>query len=359
MLQTVSNITNNATTRVLVVDDSAVIRQLLCRELAKDPHIQVVGFAPDAFAARDKIVALRPDVVTLDIQMPKMDGITFLRRLMEYHPIPVIVVSSLGASGAPEAIEAMAAGAVDVVAKPSPGEGIESFSRALAEKIKAARRARPEAAETIVETPNSSVDLNSIPKDTIFALGASTGGVQALTQILSSLPPGAPATLVVQHMPRGFTASFASRLDSLGPMSVKEAADGDVLRPGRVLIAPGGRHMRLRRIGAGFNVELIDAPEVNHQRPSIQVLFESIARLAPPRVVAALLTGMGNDGAAGLLTMRNKGARTIAQDESTSTVFGMPAEAIKCGAAEAVVPLHRIARTMLTMSSKRNGSSHG
>jgi len=346
-------ISNATATRVLVVDDSAVVRQLLCRELARDPQIKVVGFAPDAFAARDKIVALQPDVITLDIQMPKMDGITFLRRLMEYHPIPVIVVSSLGASGAPEAIEAMAAGAVDVVAKPTPGEGIENFSRDLAEKIKAARRAKPAAVEPIVECPVILPGPNAIPKDTIFALGASTGGVQALTQILTSLTPDAPATLVVQHMPRGFTSSFATRLDSLGPMAVKEAVDGDVLRPGRVLIAPGGKHMKLCRQGNRFAVEVKDGPEVNHQRPSIQVLFESIAKCAPPHVVAALLTGMGSDGAAGLLAMRRAGARTLAQDESSSTVFGMPAEAIKCGAAEAVVPLQRIARTMLAMAAKR------
>jgi two-component system chemotaxis response regulator CheB len=343
----------NRTIRVLIVDDSAVVRKLLSRELARDARIEVIGTAPDPYVARDLIVSLRPDVLTLDVEMPRMDGITFLRKLMSYFPMPVIVVSSLTASGTRTAIQAMDAGAVDVVGKPGSSYSVESLSGALIEKIVQASRAtvrrvisRPEVNPVKGQTSTAMAQTT----DQIIAIGASTGGVTALTTVLTALPPGTPGTLVVQHMPAQFTSSFAERLDSLCRMRVKEAADGDRVTMGTVLIAPGGRHLRLKRCGAQYLAEIKDGPEVFHQRPSVDVLFESVARTAGSNAVGAILTGMGADGAAGLLKMRHAGARTLAQDEATCVVFGMPMEAIKCGAAQHVVPLEDIAARLVSLS---------
>lgn len=340
--------------RVLVVDDSAVVRQMLVRQLSRDPEILVVGTAPDPYVARDRIVERKPDVLTLDVEMPRMDGITFLRKLMTHYPLPVIVLSSLTAQGTQMAIDAMAAGAVEVLCKPSGSYSIEDLSATLIEKIKVASRCRVARriapARQPVDTSQSSLAETT---DKIFAIGASTGGVQALETVLTAFPPGAPGTLVVQHMPAKFTASFASRLNSMCQMEVKEASDGDGVVPGRVLIAPGGYHMVLRRSGARYYVQVTDGPEVFHQKPSVEVLFNSVAKVAGANAVGAILTGMGADGADGLLNMRKAGARTIAQDEASSVVFGMPMEAIKRGAAEAVVPLADVAQTMLAMLRKK------
>jgi two-component system chemotaxis response regulator CheB len=339
--------------RVLVVDDSAVIRQMLCRELARDPAIQVIATAPDPYAARDKIVELRPDVVTLDVEMPRMDGITFLRHLMARHPLPVIVLSSLTAAGTRTAVEALEAGAVGVLPKPGCGASVAETAAALIGLIKSAAGARLRPAAP-AQACDSGVPLKAgaALAETIFAIGASTGGVRALTEVLTRFPQGCPPTLVVQHMPREFTASFAARLDGLCRVSVREASDGERLEAGTVYVAPGGRHMLLRpATGGGYAVELRDGPQVCHQRPSVDVLFDSVARHAGRATVAALLTGMGEDGAAGLLRLRQAGARTIAQDEATCTVFGMPAAAIARGAAERVVPLHRVADAMLTAAA--------
>lgn len=360
--------TESRPVKVLVVDDSAVVRQLLSRELARNPKIQVVGTAADPFIARDKIASLQPDVLTLDIEMPRMDGLTFLRKLMAHHPMPVIVVSSLTGSGTKTAVEAMAAGAVDVVCKPGSAYTIENLSPVLAEKVLSAARAKVRPQPAAEETADSATAASSeaarpatpatqrlsmaATTDQIIALGASTGGVQALTEVLTALPATAPGTVVVQHMPARFTASFADRLNSVCAVQVKEAADGDTVIPGRVLIAPGGMHMRLRRSGARYYVEIIDGPEVHHQKPSVEVLFDSVAKYAGSNAVGAILTGMGADGATGLLNMRKAGARTIAQDEATSVVFGMPMEAIKCGAAERVLPLQDIARALLSLVQK-------
>lgn len=333
--------------KVLVVDDSAVIRNVLTRQLMKDPQIQVVGTAPDPFVARDKILELHPDVVTLDVEMPRMDGITFLRKLMKHHPLPVLIISSLTQSGTKMALEAMSAGAIDVVAKPGTSYSIENLAPVLIEKIKLASRALVKARQD--EGPKVTHAMTSTT-DKIFAIGASTGGVQALTEVLQTFPANAPGTVIVQHMPARFTASFAERLNGICKVEVKEAREGDRVVPGKVLLAPGGFHMLLRRSGAEYYVEVKDGPEVFHQKPSVEVLFNSVAKFAGANAVGAILTGMGADGAQGLLTMRNAGARTIAQDEASSVVFGMPMEAIKCGAAEKVVPLGDVTRMMIQLA---------
>jgi two-component system chemotaxis response regulator CheB len=341
--------------RVLIVDDSAVVRQLLTRELARDPQIQVVGAAPDPYVARDKIVELRPDVLTLDVEMPRMDGISFLKKLMQFFPMPVIVVSSLTQTGTQTAIDAMAAGAVDVVAKPGSAYSVEALSPLLIQKIRLASRARVCAARATTSAPAIASAHDDAPRalsqttHKVIAIGASTGGVQALTTVLSAFPADAPGTVIVQHMPPRFTASFASRLNSMCRVRVKEAGDGDLVAPGHVLIAPGGMHMILRRSGAQYLVQVKDGPEVFHQRPSVEVLFNSVAQVAGANAVGAILTGMGADGATGLLAMRKAGAATLAQDEASCVVFGMPMEAIKCGGAEHVVPLDDVAKTLINL----------
>ena len=352
--------------RVLIVDDSAVVRQVLSRELGKDQGILVVGTAADPYIAREMILELRPDVLTLDVEMPRMDGISFLRALSKHHPMPVIIVSSQTATGTRTAIEAMEAGAVDVVCKPGSAYTVENLAPILIEKIKLASRVNVQFSHTgrsgtvprLVEVRDTSMTKGRISQSTtsprivattekVLAIGASTGGVQALTQLLTAFPAAAPGTVIVQHMPPKFTKSFADRLASLCKVEVREAQDGDSVHAGLVLIAPGGLHMVLRRSGARYHVEIKDGPEVFHQRPSVEVLFDSVARYAGPNAVGAILTGMGADGANGLLTMRKAGARTFAQDEATSVVFGMPAEAIKCGGADTVLPLTHIAGAML------------
>jgi two-component system chemotaxis response regulator CheB len=355
LLETISQKTGTRTIRVLVVDDSAVVRQLLSRELARDRQIEVVGTACDPYVARDKIVELRPDVVTLDVEMPRMDGITFLRKLMQHHPLPVVVLSSLTATGTTTAVEALSAGAVDVLCKPGSSYSVDAMGPQLIAAIKAAARAVVRARGRDEAVPGGAPPAPlamSRTTDKVLAIGASTGGVQALTDVLTRFPKNAPGTVIVQHMPARFTASFAQRLSGLCQIEVKEAADGDTVMPGRALIAPGGLHMLLRRSGARYYVEVKDGPEVHHQRPSVEILFNSVARYAGANAVGCILTGMGADGAHGLLAMRTAGARTVAQDQATSVVFGMPGEAIKCGAAEKVVPLPDVARTLIQMAQQ-------
>ena len=341
-------------TRVLVVDDSAVVRQMLCRELGKDPSIEVIGSAPDPYVARDKIVELKPDVLTLDVEMPRMDGITFLRRLMAHHPMPVIVISSLTSQGTRTAVEALEAGAVDVLGKPGSAYSVENLGADLIQKVKLAARARTTAQPSMAARParpNRGGGL-STTTDKVLAIGASTGGVQALTHILTEFPADAPGTVIVQHMPPHFTRSFADRLDTLCRVRVREAQDGEGVFTGQVLLAPGGLHMLLRKSGARYYVQVKDGPDVFHQKPSVEVLFQSTAQAAGANAVGALLTGMGGDGAKGLLLMRQAGARTVAQDEASCVVFGMPQEAIKCGAAERVVGLADMTRTLLELASQ-------
>ncbi len=335
--------------RVLIVDDSAVVREVLAGALDADPRFQAVGTAPDAYTARNKILKLDPDVVLLDIEMPRMDGLTFLRKLMRYRPIPVIIVSSLTPPGGQVALDAVNAGALDVVCKPGPGLPLQEMMEVLKEKIAAVAAAsfvaRP--AETGALSDTTALALPSAARR-IVAIGASTGGTQAIELILRRFPADCPATLIVQHMPVHFTASFANRLDDLCAAEVRESADNDEARPGLVLIAPGNRHMLLRVRDGALRVQIKDGPMIYHQRPSIEVLFQSIVRCDGVQVVAAILTGMGRDGASGLLALRRSGAYTLAQDQASSVVYGMPAEAVRLGAACEVASLDRMAGLLLT-----------
>jgi len=349
----VDTIKSNRVVKVLVVDDSAVVRKVLSEQLGRARGIEVVGTAPDPFIARDKIFTLAPDVLTLDLEMPRMDGITFLRKLMKHHPLPVIVVSSLTPEGGEVALEALAAGAVEVMCKPGAAYTVGDMAQDLVRKIKAASQARLRTPVPAAEDGSKSQRL-SMTKTTnkIFAIGASTGGVEALTTLLTALPTNGPGTLVVQHMPAGFTTSFAQRLNGLCAMEVKEADDGDRIIPGRIFVAPGGKHLLLRRSGAQYHAVLRDGPTVCHQRPSVEVMFQSVAKYAGANAVGAILTGMGADGARGMLALRDNGAHTIAQDEASCVVFGMPKEAIKLGAAEKVMPLSDIAQAMIRLAQQ-------
>jgi len=339
-------------TKVLVVDDSAIVRKIFSEELSRFSDIEVVGTAPDPFVARDKILQLKPDVITLDIEMPRMDGITFLRKLMRYYPIPVVIVSSLTPKGSKLALEALESGAVDVVAKPGSSYTVGNMSEQLAAKIRAASRVRMSkrdlaSQDSSVATPVATALTRTTNQ--IIAIGASTGGTEALKAVITRMPPNAPGILIVQHMPANFTTAFSQRLNGLSQITVKEAQDNDSVIPGTALVAPGNYHMILRRSGARYYVEVKDGPMVHHQRPAVDVLFKSVAKYAGSNAVGVILTGMGADGAVGLLEMKNAGARTIAQDENTCIVFGMPKEAIKVGAVEKIVPLNHITQEILRM----------
>ncbi|MCG6534967.1 MAG: chemotaxis response regulator protein-glutamate methylesterase [Syntrophales bacterium LBB04] len=337
--------------KVLIVDDSAIVRKIFSEELSKYPDIEIVGTAPDPFVARDKIVSLKPDVITLDIEMPRMDGLTFLRKLMKYYPIPAVVVSSLTPKGGKLTLEALDIGAVDVIAKPGASYTVGDMSAQLAEKIRGAYRAKVVKSDLNIEDKSKREPMKALAQTSnkVIAIGASTGGTEALKVVLSQLPPNAPGTLVVQHMPANFTAAFAERLNGICQVTVKEASDNDSVTPGTALIAPGNYHMLLRRSGARYYVEIKTGPMVHHQRPAADVLFKSTAKYAGANAIGVILTGMGSDGAAGLLEMKNMGATTIAQDEKTCVVFGMPKEAIKLGAADKVLPLDQIASEIVRM----------
>jgi len=339
--------------KVLIVDDSAVVRKVFREELSREKDIEIVGTAPDPYVARDKIVKLKPDVVTLDIEMPRMDGITFLRKLMKHYPLPVIIVSSLTKKGGKLALEALSIGALEVISKPSSAYSVGEMSVQLIDKIRAVAKIRVEKNEEKKYNKNNQVKVvhQALAETTnkIIAIGASTGGTEALRVVLTAMPPNAPGILVVQHMPANFTTSFAERLNEQCAISVKEAADGDSIVNGQALIAPGNYHMLLKRSGARYYVNIKQGPLVHHQRPAVDVLFHSVANYAGSNAVGAVLTGMGSDGAQGLLKMKEAGARTMAQDEKSCIIFGMPKEAIKLGAADKVVPLDKIARTTLHM----------
>lgn len=333
--------------KVLVVDDSATVRRIFSKELGKHPDIDVVGTAPDPFIARDKIIKLKPDVLTLDIEMPRMDGITFLGKLMKYYPLPVIIVSSLSKKGGKLALEAIEKGAVDVVSKPGEAYSVGDLSEQLAEKIRAASKVNisnfvKKEINPVAKPVKVAVKALAETTNKVLAIGASTGGTEAIKSVLTRLPQNIPGTVIVQHMPPNFTTAFAGRLNDICAFEVKEAADGDLVRPGLALIAPGNYHMLLSRSGANYFVKVKTGPMVHHQRPAVDVLFKSVARYAGSNAAGVILTGMGKDGAEGLLEMKNIGAKTIAQDESTSIVFGMPKEAIKLGAADSVLRLDSI-----------------
>jgi two-component system chemotaxis response regulator CheB len=335
--------------KVLIVDDSAVVRNILASELTSDPDIEVVETAPDPYVAREHIAKYKPDVITLDIEMPRMDGITFLRKLMRHYPMPVIVVSSLTQKGSELAMEALYEGAVDVMCKPGRAYSVGDMTMSLVEKIKAAACVKVKDFDVIKEQLKRSKSNLSLTRTTnkIVAMGASTGGTQALEFILTSLPANSPGIVIVQHMPERFTRSFAMRLNDLCRLEVREAVDGDRVVPGTVLIAPGNKHMVLRRSGATYLVEVKNGPLVKRQRPSVEVLFNSVAKYAGANAVGVILTGMGSDGADGMLKMKKNGAINIAQDEKSCVVFGMPNEAIKLGAVDKVLPLSEIPEAVL------------
>ena len=339
--------------RVLSIDDSAVVRNIFTKELDRDPEIEVVGTAPDPYIGRDKIVELKPDVVTLDIEMPRMDGITFLRKLMRHHPIPVIIVSSLTAKGGDLALEALDAGAVEVMCKPGAAYTVGDMSVELVDKIKAAARvkvSKHDNGSTQGKVSSSARLAMTRTTNKVLVLGASTGGTQALQRVLTAMPANAPGIVIVQHMPEHFTRAFADRLNSICAIEVKEAADGDSVIPGRALIAPGNYHMLLRRSGARYYVQVKEGPRVNRHRPSVDVLFKSAAQYGGRNVVGAIMTGMGDDGARGLLEMKNAGAQTIAQDKASCVVFGMPKVAIELGGADHIVPLDQMGRQLLKLA---------
>lgn len=336
--------------RVLIVDDSATARAVLREILESDPAIEVVATASDAYVARDKIVELKPDVVCLDVEMPRMDGITFLKRLMHYMPVPVVMVSSLTQNGARTTLEALEAGAVDFVGKPHSHiyDGVETMREELLSKIKMASRVRvrQRALESIQQANTTSLAETT---NKILAIGASTGGTEALKDVLMGLPRNAPGTIIVQHMPSNFTGPFAERLNGLCAMEVREARNGDSVTPGVALIAPGDYHMVVRRSGARYYVEIGSGEKVSGHRPSADVLFNSVAKIAGVNAIGVILTGMGGDGARGLLAMRNAGSRTIGQDEASSIVYGMPKVAYDIGAVERQLPLQNIAKGILEL----------
>ena len=333
--------------RVLVVDDSALVRRILSEALDRHPDIEVVGTATDPYVARERIVALRPDVLTLDVEMPRMDGLSFLTKLMRHHPLPVVVVSSVTPQHSEAAMRALALGAVEVIAKPGAMQATTEVTDALVRAVRVAARAK---VSRLVAPMNTAPVPALATLDTthkLIAIGASTGGTQAIEAVMRRFPVDAPATVIVQHMPEHFTTSFAKRLDTVSAMAVREAKDGDLLTPGLALVAPGGKHLVVQASGARWVARVKDGPKVHHQRPAVDVTFQSLARCAGRNVVAALLTGMGADGAKGMLALRDAGAHTIAQDEATSVVWGMPREAVKLEAAVEILPLGEVAEGLL------------
>ncbi len=344
---------NKKRIRVLIVDDSAIVRKIFTEELSRYADIEVIGSAPDPYVARTKIVTLKPDVITLDIEMPRMDGLTFLRKLMKYYPVPTIIVSSLTPQGGKLTLEALEIGAVDVIAKPGGSYSVANMSAQLVEKIRAAAHAVIRQNPLLPrESDEDSPPLDYALAETthkVIAIGASTGGTEALKAILTKMPPNIPGIVVVQHMPAQFTSAFAERLNGLCQIEVKEAKNNDSVINGTCLIAPGNYHMLLRRSGARYYVEVKQGPMVHHQRPAVDVLFKSAAKYAGANAVGCILTGMGADGAEGLKEMKEAGAKTIAQDEETCVVFGMPKEAIKLGAVDKVLPLHHIPGEIIRM----------
>jgi len=356
---------NNRKIKVLIVDDSAVARNILVQGLRQYPFIEVLGTAPDPYVAKDKIIALNPDVLTLDVEMPRMDGLTFLKKIMDYRPMPVIMVSSLTRRGCELTLNCLEAGAFDFITKPEidVADGIERMISNLAEKIKFAAKTRiakrdlsyskmtqvkPVPSFAMIETTNK-----------IIAIGASTGGTEAIKCVLERMPADSPGILITQHMPEKFTTSFAERLNNLCHIEVREAKHGDSIIPGLALLSPGNYHMALKRSGARYFVETHQDPPVNGHRPSVDVMFESVAKYAGSNALGVIMTGMGGDGAKGLLTMRENGARTIAQDEESSVVFGMPKEAIKLGAAESITSLSLIADEIFKLLRKDSAATVG
>lgn len=335
--------------KVLCVDDSALIRDLMSEIINSQSDMEVVATAPDPLVARDLIKRTNPDVLTLDVEMPRMDGLDFLERLMRLRPMPVLMVSSLTQAGSEITLRALELGAVDFVAKPQLGirNGMLDYSEMIADKIRAAARSRPRAARRQTDAPAEPIKAPFISSEKLIIIGASTGGTEAIRHVLEPLPANTPAILITQHMPGGFTRSFAERLDRLCRISVKEAEDGERVLPGHAYIAPGDRHLKLGRSGANYVVALDDGEPVNRHRPSVDVLFTSAAKHAGRNAIGVILTGMGKDGALGLLEMRKAGAHTLAQSEATCVVYGMPREAVAVGGAAEVIDLEQMAAKIM------------
>lgn len=350
--------------KVLVVDDSALIRSLLKEIIEQDAELQLIGLAPDAYVARDLVKQYNPDVITLDIEMPRMDGLTFLEKLMHARPTPVVMISSLTESGSEATFRAMELGAVDFVAKPKLGirEGMEAYAEDIRDKIKAASRARlqqPRAASAAVASGEKAPSNRSpiIGTEKIIAIGASTGGTEAIKDVLIDMPADSPGIVITQHMPPGFTRTFAERLNRLSRLHVSEARGGERILPGHAFVAPGDHHLLVERSGANYVTRLSEGPQVHRHRPAVDPMFESVAQCAGRNVVAALLTGMGKDGAIGLKAIRDAGGYTAAQDEASCVVYGMPREAVALGGAEDVLNLDKIAAA-LTLQARKRGSGN-
>ncbi|HVT34454.1 MAG TPA: chemotaxis response regulator protein-glutamate methylesterase [Nevskiaceae bacterium] len=339
-------------TRVLVVDDSALVRQVLTELLSADPEIEVVGTASDPLVARDKIKQLHPDVLTLDVEMPRMDGLTFLENLMRLHPLPVLMVSSLTERGAEVTLQALELCAVDFVTKPKldVANGLAGYAQELRDKVRMAARSRPRGAAPARERGRP-ISRPFRTTERLIAIGASTGGTEAIKHVLERMPADAPAIVITQHIPAAFSGPFAQRMDRCSAMSVCEASDGQQIVPGHAYIAPGGRHLVVARDGARYVCRITDTAPENRHRPSVDVLFRSVAQHAAANAVGAILTGMGDDGARGLLHMRERGAHTLAQDEKSSVVWGMPGAAVKMQAVEQILPLDDIAERLLMLSA--------
>ncbi|OHC30799.1 MAG: chemotaxis response regulator protein-glutamate methylesterase [Pseudomonadales bacterium RIFCSPLOWO2_12_59_9] len=354
--------------KVLVIDDSALIRALLKEIIHADPELALIGVAPDAYVARDLIKQLNPDVLTLDVEMPRMDGLTFLEKLMHGHPMPVVMISSLTERGSEATFRALELGAVDFVAKPKLGirEGMQAYAEEICYKLKAASMARvsarPAVAVRSLSGPTAEPSSIGAPRpiigtEKIIAIGASTGGTEAIKDVLLGMPADSPGIVITQHMPPGFTRSFAERLNRLTHLTVSEAQGGERILPGHAFIAPGDKHLLVERSGANYVIRLSDAPAVRRHKPAVDPMFSSVAQCAGRNVIAALLTGMGKDGAQGMLEIRQAGGYTVAQDEATCVVYGMPREAVCIGAAEEVLPLSEIAAVLLQQARKRGGGN--
>lgn len=349
--------------KVLVIDDSALIRQLLTKILDSDPEIEVVGTAPDPYVAREKIKKLNPDVLTLDVEMPRMDGVTFLRNLMRLRPMPVVMVSTLTNDGADVTLRSLELGAVDYVSKPrlNVQEELQSYAQEIIDKVKTAARARvrgiedpvPASRPVLMTSPRPTGPAHYKTTDMIIAIGASTGGTEAIKDVLCQLPPSTPGIVITQHIPAAFSKPFSERLNNNTAMTVTQAVDGQQILSGHVYVAPGDRHLEVVRDGARFVCRLLDTAPVNRHKPSVEVMFNSVARNVGRNALCVLLTGMGDDGADAMGVMKKAGAPTIAQDEASSVVWGMPGEAVKRGHADEVLPLHNIAERILHHVARR------
>jgi len=341
--------------KVLVVDDSALVRKVLGEEISKFPDFSVVGSAIDPYDAREKIFQLNPDILTLDLEMPRMDGLSFLSKLMKFHPMPVVVVSSQAQEGSRAAMTALQLGAVGIVPKPGSQFSIPDVAHNLIHALRAAAIVTMEKLHCHVDDsePDATIPSARLLKTThkVIAIGASTGGTQAIEAVMREMPADSPGTIIVQHMPQAFTGAFADRLNKICLMEVREAHDGDDVTPGNALIAPGDKHMVLAKNGARYQVRIKDGPRVHFQRPSVDVLFQSVALNSGQNAIGVILTGMGSDGAKGMLAMHAHGAHTIAQDEKSCVIYGMPKEAIELGGVDEVLPLSQIAGAILTKIS--------